>query len=216
VTARTSLSPRDRARPDSPRARHSRSIAGLSATLAVCALVLGACGNTLQDKPIGPKPLESVLVRSRFPVYWLGLKYRGMPISGVSTDPSGAVAIRYGDCVTGGQYTCVTAVSIVTSPDNSFVPGGSARTRTVSLRGGTATSSRGGTTLAIPTAGVVVSVFADSAALAGAAATTMTPLNEAGVPLAPLPAALPGTGFDRVPLPGQVPAGVSVPRGPGT
>jgi len=183
--------------------------------LVACALALGSCANTLQDKPIGPKPLESVLVRSRFPVYWLGLKYRGMPISGVSTDPSEAVTIRYGDCVIGGQYTCVTAVSIVTSPDNSFVPGGGTRTQIVSLRGVPASSSRGGTTLAVPTANVVVSVFADSAALADAAATTMTPVNEAGLPLAPLPAALPDAGFDHVPLPGQVPAGVSVPRGPG-
>jgi hypothetical protein len=170
----------------------------------------------LQDKPIGPQPLESVLVKSRFPVYWLGLKYRGMQISGTSIDPSGAITIRYGDCVIGGQYTCVTAVSIVTSPDNSFIPGGAAVKRTLSLRGATVTSSRDGTTLAIPTAGVVVSVFADSAMLARAAAMTMVPLNEVGLPLSPLPAALPDTGFDRVPLPGQVPTGVSVPRGPGT
>jgi len=179
-----------------------------------CALVLGSCGNTLQDKPIGPQPLESVLVRSRFPVYWLGLKYQGMQISGVAIDPSGAVTIRYGDCVLGGQYVCVAAVSIVTSPDNSFIPGGRAAARPVSLRGATVTSTQGGSTLAIPTAGVVVSVFADLPALARAAATTMAPLNEVGLPLAPLPAPLPDTGFDRVPLPGQVPTGVSVPRGP--
>jgi hypothetical protein len=182
--------------------------------LAVCAFALGSCGNTLQDKPTGAKPLESVLVSSRFPVYWVGLKYQGMPISAVTTDPSGAVTIRYGDCVIGGQYTCVTAVSIVTSPDNSFIPGGGAKQRTISLRGATAHASRGGATLAIPTAGVVVSVFADSATLALAAATTMAPLNEPGLPLAPLPAALPDTGFDGAPLPGQVPPDVSVPRGP--
>jgi hypothetical protein len=184
------------------------------AVLAACALALASCGDTLQDKPIGGKPLESVLVGSRFPVYWLGLRYRGMPISAVTIDPSETVTIRYGDCVIGGQYTCVTAVSIVTSPDNSFIPGGATRQRTVSLRGARARASRGGTTLAIPTAGVMVSVFADSATLARAAALTMTPLNEPGLPLAPLPAALPDTGFDRGPLPGQVPSGVSVPRGP--
>jgi hypothetical protein len=193
----------------------SPSRASLALLLLACALALGSCGNTLQDKPIGAKPLESVLVRSRFPVYWLGLEYRGMPISGVTIDPSEAVTIRYGDCVLGGQYTCVTAVSIVTSPDNSFIPGGGAMRRNVSLRGVSATSAQGGSTLAIPTAGVVVSVFADRPSLATAAATTMAPLNTVGLPLAPLPAALPDTGFDRVPLPGQVPSGISVPRGPG-
>jgi hypothetical protein len=40
----------------------------------------------------------------------------------------------------------------------------------------------------------------------------MAPLNKVGLPQAPLPAALPGTGFDHVPLPSQVPPGVSVPR----
>jgi hypothetical protein len=40
----------------------------------------------------------------------------------------------------------------------------------------------------------------------------MAPINEVGLPQTPLPAALQDTGFDRVPLPGQVPAGVSVPR----
>ncbi len=179
--------------------------------LLVCVLALASCGDTLQDKPIGPQPLESVLVHSHFPVYWLGLTFHGMPISSVLVDPSEAVTIRYGDCVLGGQYTCVAAVSIVTSPDNSFIPGGSAPKLEVSLRGATATSMGAGSTLAIPTAGVVVSVFADRASLATAAAGMVAPLNSVGLPLAPLPAAQPDTGFDRVPLPGQVPSGVSVP-----
>ena len=120
--------------------------------LAACVLALASCGNTLQDQPIGPQPLESVLVKSRFPVYWLGLNFHGMQITSVAIDPSEAVTIRYGDCVLGGQYTCVTPVSIVTSPDNSFVPGGPRVRRTVSLRGVSASSAQGGSTLAIPTA----------------------------------------------------------------
>ncbi len=191
-----------------------RATALLGATLVTCALALGACANTLQDHPIGPQPLESVLVRSRFPVYWLGLKFQGMQISGVTTDPSEAVTIRYGDCVLGGQYTCVTPVSIVTSPDNSFVPGATAVTRSMPLRGVNATSAQRGATLTLTTAGVVVSVFADRPSLARAAAMMMAPVNKVGMPLAPLPAAVPDTGFDRVPLPSQVPVGVSVPRGP--
>jgi hypothetical protein len=189
--------------------------ATLVCVLAVSLLALASCGNTLQDQPIGPQPLESVLVKSRFPVYWLGVSFHGMQITSVAIDPSEAVTIRYGDCVLGGQYTCVTPVSIVTSPDNSFVPGANVVRPTVSLRGVSASSAQGGSTLAIPTGNVVVSVFGRHPTLAGEAAETMAPLNTTGLPLAPLPAALPDNGFGSAPLSIQVPAGVSVPRGPG-
>ncbi len=151
------------------------------------------------------------MVKSHFPVYWLGLEFQGMQITSVSIDPGEAVTIHYGDCVLGGQYTCVTPVTIVSSPDNSFVPGASTFTRTASLRGASANLARGGATLAIPTGPIVVSVYASNPALARQAASTMTPLAEPRLPQAPLPAALPDTGFDRVPLPGQVPPGVRVP-----
>ncbi len=185
--------------------RRSPTIAILVALL--CALALGSCGDTLQDQPIGPKPLESVLIKSRFPVYWVGLKFHGLQITGVAVDPSEAVTIRYGDCVLGGQYTCVTPISIVTSPDNSFVPGGAAATRAPPLRGASVSVAQGGDTLALPTGAVVVSVYADHPALARAAVTMMAPVNRVGMPLAPLPPATSDTGFARVPLPGQVPAG---------
>ena len=107
----------------------------LGGALAACALALGSCGDTLQDQPIGPAPLESVIVQSRFPVYWLGMKYEGMRITGVTIDPGGAVTIRYGDCLVGGQYTCVTPLAVVSSPDNSFVPGGSTASRPLRVRG---------------------------------------------------------------------------------
>jgi hypothetical protein len=186
----------------------------LAGVLAVCALALGSCGNTLQDEPIGPKPLETVMVESRFPVYWVGLKFDGIPISGVSTDPSDAVTIRYGDCVHGGQYTCVTPISIVTSPDNSFVPGGAASSPAPPTRGAKVSSARGGEVLAVATGVVVVSVYADRPSLAREALRMMAPVNEVGGPLESLPAALPDTGFDKVPLPSQVPPGVSVPQRP--
>jgi hypothetical protein len=184
----------------------------LGGALIACALALGACGgNTLQDQPIGQAPLESVIVKSHFPVYWLGLSFRGMQITNVGIDPGEAVTIRYGDCVLGGQYTCVTPVSIVSSPDNSFIPGATATTQVLSLRGATASLAQDGATLAIPTGGVVVSVYARDARLARQAASTMAPLDEVGLPQGPLPAALPDSGFDRIPLSGQVRQGVSVP-----
>lgn len=180
----------------------------------MCALMLGACGNTLQNEPIGPKPLETVMVESHFPVYWAGLKFNGLPITGVSIDPSKAVSIRYGNCVVGGQYTCVTPLSIVTSPDNSFIPGGAAREAVISARGVKVSSARAGKTLAFATGVVVVSVYAQHASLAREALRMIAPVNEVGGPLQPLPVALPDTGYGNEPLSGQVPNGVSVPRGP--
>jgi hypothetical protein len=190
---------------------------GLILAPVACAFALGACGgNTLQDQPIGSASLEAVIVKSHFPVYWLGMEFRGMRITSVTIDPGEAVTIHYGDCVLGGQYTCVTPVSVVSSPDNSFVPGASAGARTLSLRGATASLAQAGATLAIPTGPVVVSVYARNPPLARRAASTMAPLNEAGLPQAPLPAALPDSGFGHAPLPGQVPAGASVPAPRGT
>jgi hypothetical protein len=181
--------------------------AALLGTGLVGAALLVGCGDTLQDQPIGPSPFESVIVKSRFPVYWVGLRFSGMQVTSVSTDPSGAVTIQYGDCLVGGQYTCVTPLEIVTSPDNSFLPGGSAPSRALALRGVKAVSRQHGSAIAVRTGAVVVSVYAHRPRLARAAAQTMTPLNQAVPPGATLPKPSPDTGFDRLPLPGQLPAG---------
>jgi hypothetical protein len=180
--------------------------------LVLSALGLSACGDTLQDQPIGAGPLEAVIVKSRFPVYWLGLGFEKMQIADVTIDPGGAVTIRYGDCVLGGQYTCVPPIAIVSSPDNGFIPGSATATGSLPVRRATASVARGGATLAIPTGGVVVSVYARNASLARAAVATMAPVNEVGLPGGRLPGAAPTTGVDRVPLPSQVPSGVSIPR----
>lgn len=185
--------------------------AAAGALALLCALAVGACGDTLQDQPIAPQALESVIVKSRFPVYWLGFEFRRMRITGVTIDPGGAVTIRYGDCLVGGQYTCVTPLSVVSSPDNSFVPGAAAG-RTVNVRSAGAVSSQGGRTLAMATGSVVVSVHARNPAPARAAVATMVPLNKVGLPLQPLPAAAPDTGFDRIPIPSELPPGATIPR----
>jgi hypothetical protein len=190
----------------------SRGRAWLGAVLALCPLALGSCGDTLQDQPIGPIPLETVLVKSGFPVYWLGLRFKDMQITNVTIDPAEAVTIRYGDCVLGGQYTCVPPISIVSSPDNSFIPGGSAATGSLAVRGASASVAKGGATLAIATGGIVVSVYARNPSLAREATAAMAPLNTVGLPGAPLPVAEANTGIDSVPLPSEVPPGVSVPR----
>lgn len=181
----------------------------LAAVALLGALLLAGCGDTLQDQPIGPAPFESVIVKSRFPVYWVGLRFAGMQATSVSTDPSGAVTIQYGDCLVGGQYTCVTPLEIVTSPDNSFTPGGAAPSDALALRGVQAASRQQGRAIALRTGGVVVSVYARRPTLARNAAQTMTPLNQSASPGGALPKPLPDSGFDRVPLPSQLPAGAS-------
>jgi hypothetical protein len=201
---------RSRARPHArsrarPHAR-SRALAFAGAALGL-ALSLTACGDTLQDKKIAPQLFESVIVKSRFPVYWVGLRFAKLAVTNVAGDPGGAVAIQYGDCVVGGQYTCVTPLSIVTSPDNSFVPGGSVTSSRLALRGVRVVSSWRGTVLALATGGVVVSVYARTPALARAAAQTMIPFNRAVVPSTRLPGPAADTGFDRRPLPSQLPPG---------
>jgi hypothetical protein len=177
----------------------------LAGLLAASALALGACGDTLQDRPIAHNTLEMLLV-APYPVYWLGRSFAGMAITDAKHDPSGAFSVQYGDCVEGGQSTCVPALRVVTSPDNSFVAGGKTAKRSVQVRGVGAVLTQGGQTIEIATAGVVVGVYADSPHLAAAAARKIVPINQAGTPGDPLPARLPDTGFGSTPLPSQVPS----------
>ncbi len=173
--------------------------------LSLCALAFGACGNTLQDQPISHTTLESLLL-APYPVYWLGGSFQGMAITEASQDPSGAFAVQYGDCAEGGQNTCVPRLRVVTSPDNSFIPAGSQPHRTAPLRGVRSVVAQGGDTIELPTAGVVVGVYANNPSLARVAAETTVPINDAGAPDGPLPSTLPDTGFAEQPLPGQTPA----------
>ena len=147
------------------------------------ALCLGACGNTIQDQPIPHNSLESLLL-APYPVYWLGGKFHGLQITEASRDPSGAFTVQYGDCLEGGQSTCVPPLKVVTSPDNGFVPGeGSDTSRaTVSLRGVGGLLAEGGDALSIPTGGVVLDVYAHTPALARAAAQSAVPINYPGAP----------------------------------
>jgi hypothetical protein len=186
----------------------------LAALLALCATSLGACADTLQDQPTPRTALEPMVLNSRYPVYWVGEVFHRLAITEASHDPSGAYTIHYGDCTEGGQYTCVSPLTIATSPDNSFVPGGLAPHLAISVRGVRAISAQEGTTIEIPTDGVIVSIDANGAGLARAAAQTMVPINEVGVPGAPLPGRLPNTGFAEEPLAAQKPLAVRLPGHP--
>ena len=171
---------------------------------ALCAVALCSCANTVQDQPIPHNLLEG-LIEAPFPVYWLGGSFDGMAVSEATHDPSGSYSVQYGDCLVGGQGTCVPPLRVVTSPDNSFLPGGTTPSSRARIRGVDALLAQAGTTIVVPTGVVVVDIYATSARTAAAAARTVVPINALGAPEAPLPAALPNTGFGEMPLPSQVP-----------
>jgi hypothetical protein len=171
----------------------------------LCAAVFCACGDTLQTKPIPHNILESMVI-SPFPVYWAGRSFQRLPITEATHDPGGAYSVQYGNCLQGGQGVCVAPLRIVTSPDNSFVPGDSAPSRQTLLRGVPVVLARRGRTIVIATGSVVVDIYATSAALARAAAQTVVPINAPGTPQGRLAAQLPDSGFGSKPLPSQTPA----------
>ncbi len=183
----------------------ARPIAALT-LLVLGACGLGACANTVQDQPTPPSALEPLVMQEAFPVYWLGGSFHGLPITNVGRDASGAYEIQYGNCLVGGESVCVTPLQIVTSPDNSFLPGGGAVRSTVLVRGVRASSALGGKALTLPTGGVVVDLYANSPMLADAAAEAMVRINAPGLPGAPLSPPLPNTGYGERPLPSQQPA----------
>jgi hypothetical protein len=170
-----------------------------------CALVLGACADTVQQRPIAHNILEGLVV-APYPVYWLGGSFQGMAVTEATHDPGGAYSVSYGDCLEGGQGTCIAPLRIVSSPDNSFLPGGAAATRTATIRGLPVTLAQGGRTIILATGRIVVSIYATDPRVASAAARTIVPINEVGSPGEPLPARLPDSGFGAQPLPSQVPS----------
>jgi hypothetical protein len=174
------------------------------AALAAGTAGVSGCANTLQDQPVAPSILEP-LVTQRFPVYWLGGSFAGLSITRVGRDPSGAYEIQYGNCTAGGESTCVAPLQLVTSPDNSFLPGGGAPRQSVRLRGVRALVTEGGEALTVATGPVVVDLYADSPALATRAAAAMVAIDAPGAPGAPLPQPLPDTGYGARPLPSQQP-----------
>lgn len=185
--------------PPSPRRATFRLLAAVAATVAAAAALTG-CGDTIQAQPLRESDFARAANETGFPVYWLGRSFEGMPVSTLDRDPAGAYLIDYGNCVTGGQDTCVAPLLIVTSPDNSFLPGGSRHRVRVAIRGRQAAVAEGGRTIELATGGVVVSIFARSPGLARAAADLMAPINQPGPPGAALPPPQPDTGFDQVPI----------------
>jgi hypothetical protein len=203
-------------RPD--RAAFARRVAGRgsaasAAAALLSALALSACGDTIQAQPLRESDLAHAASEPGFPVYWLGRSFDGFAISTLDRDPGGAYEVAYGNCVTGGQNTCVTPLMIVTSPDNSFLPGGSGHRIRLRIRGRSTALAQGGRTLEMATGPVVISIFAETPELARQAAALMNPINQPGVPGSPLPKPLPNTHFDQVPI-GEPPPPSGLPSPP--
>jgi hypothetical protein len=182
--------------------------------LCVTAPLLAGCGDTLQTKPIPHNILESMVV-APFPVYWLGESFivplgrtPFLQVTEANEDASGSFTVEYGNCLQGGEGTCTPPLRVVTSPDNSFVPGGDTPRTTESLRGVRASVTDDGRTISIPTGGVVITVFAADADTARAAAEEVAPINRPEGPRQTLPARRPDTGFGSRPLPSQLPSTV--------
>jgi hypothetical protein len=177
-----------------------------AATVSIAALLgAGGCGDTLQDQQIAMSIMEPLVTQARFPVYWLGGAYEGLKITRATRDAGGAYDIQYGDCTKGGESECTVPLEIVTSPDNSFVPGGEAAGRTIGLRDTKARESEAGRAISTATGPVVVSVYAKSAKLARSAAETMVAIGAPQAPGGPLEPAGPPTPYGEEPLPAQQP-----------
>jgi hypothetical protein len=165
----------------------------------LCAGLPAGCGNTLQDERLSASTLEPLVLAEGFPVFWLGTSFHGMPLSAAGADPSGAYEVQYGACSTGGPETCISPLAVISSPNNSFLPGASAATGMASIRGVRALIAQHGKTIELATGPAVVDIRATSSALALAAAREMAPVNEPGSPGARLSKALPNTGFSEHP-----------------
>jgi hypothetical protein len=185
--------------------QRAAQVAPLAMALLLGALTLSSCGNTLQDQPIASSVLEQLVMVREYPVYWLGGTFRHMAITNVIRDPSGSFTIQYGDCAEGGQSTCVPPLSVITSPDNSFQPGLTPRTERTLVRGVRGALQQDRKTIEIPTGVVVVDIYASNASIASAAARTIVPINQPGLPGDPLPSPLPNSGFAGQPLTSQTP-----------
>ncbi len=171
---------------------------------ALAVLALGACGAQVAVRPLPPDPLLELVALQKFPVYWLGGSFAGLPLTEVSRDTGGAVSLQYGACLRGGQYECVAPLTVVTSPEDSFLPHGREPLHVHRLRGVDAFIASSGRTYEIPTGAVVVSIYARQSALAAAAARSLATLNSARFPNSALAAPSAGGDYARLPLSGQM------------
>jgi hypothetical protein len=176
-----------------PRCR--RLLRPVSAAVAV--LALAACGPIVRS--VGPSTIAAVRTVVRYPVYWVGTSFQGLPLEAITHDPSGAYDVQYGPCLR-GYDTCSAPLTVVTVPDPGFVPGEPHGHRTGVVRGVNYFAADGGRTLQIVTGHVVVSIFASTSGRALSAAVALRPIQDPTQDAAPVPGPLPRS--VRGPAPG--------------
>lgn len=185
--------------------RRAHRLPALAAACLLAAL-LGGCGDTLQDEPVTNVTLEHALEVQRYPIFWVGASFHHLTLTSALPDVGGAYSVQYGNCYVGGQQACLTPLMIISSPDNSFIPGiGTHDTEITTIRGVRAVIAERGEVIELKTSNAVINIRARRRSIALAAANAMVPINQLGQPGAPLPAALPNTGFDEKPLSTQQP-----------
>lgn len=186
----------------------SRRVRGALALLLACvpAALLGGCANTIQDQPVRNVALERLLEVQRYPIYWVGASFHGLKLTSALPQIGGAYVVQYGDCYVGGQEACLTPLELISSPDNSFIPGiGTRDTEVTRIRGVKAVIAERGEVVELKTSDAVIAIRARRRSIALAAAQEMVPINQLGEPNTPLPAALPDTGYAEKPLNTQRP-----------
>jgi len=156
-------------------------------TAAVAAVGVAGCSTPLRIPPAPPNPLEALISIERYPVFWLGERFAGLPLSEVEEDIGGAVTLGYGACTRGGQYSCLLPLTVVTSPENSFLPHGTLPLERVSVRGITAYATSDRRIYELPTASVIVAIYAQTPSLAREAVIGLAALNGTVLPGEPLP-----------------------------
>jgi hypothetical protein len=165
---------------------------------------LSACGAQVAVRPPPPNPLLELVALSKFPVYWLGGSFDGLRLTEITRDSGGAISLQYGACLRGGQYECLAPLTVVTSPEDSFLPHGHNPLRARTLRGVRAFLTASGHIYEIPTGPVVVSIYASQSSLAAAAARSLAGLNTAILPSSALSPPSGNGSYARLPLSGQM------------
>ena len=188
------------------RAGYSAHVRLAAASLAVVfALALGACGDTVQERPIPHNLLES-LILAPFPVYWVGGSFRGMAITEATHDPSGPFSVQYGSCLSGWTGDVRAAAAGRDLPRQQLPAGWRDREQPhAGARGGGAVRA-GGDNARDPHRRGRRRHLRRQRAHSSRRRDDVVPINAVGAPGAPLARALPNTGFGATPLPSQVPA----------
>src|SRR5579862_9780850 len=184
---RTIRQPPD-ARPAAAGAR-TRLRRGLALVLA--GLLLAGCGSVLPAHLVGNDNLTALVSVNRFPIYWVGGTFEKLSLTNIAHDYGGAFSLQYGNCSLGGQAVCVAPLVIVTTPEGSLSTGPQSGSGALRERGVTGLMGEKGRTIELATGKVVVDIYAQTAALARAAAATIAPINRLGTPSSNLPAPAP-------------------------